>query len=361
MDHFKPGVENLSKRARRARVREEYQRQCRAAAGQYPAVVNDIPIGVTNAQDTTRAPSPAVWKDISWSKMIADPARHGIAIFDDFDRLPYSLTTNAESNFGQWDAWIGSSQTIGDGIEEGGVAKLDGGSANKSTTLSTRTGCFRFVGASTGYTLVGKKFAMEFRIALGSVSASQQGVFIGVADHTSSAISSSDTTIQASGGNTLTTTKNIFGFFNRTTTGPADWSVVYQPAAGTAVYPTGLTTLVNTVTGSNMSAYAASTDKGKGTGFVKIGMRFDPTGSAQFTAAPATCPSGQTAGTVYRPTVTFYVNGVQAPAFLHPGILQAATFPLTSVYSPVINYMNIAGGAAPIYLDWVRFGQGASF
>ena len=137
--------------------------------------------------------------------------------------------------------------------------------------------------------------------------------------------------------------------------------MVYQPAAGTAVYPTGLTTLVNDVTAANMKAYAASTDKGQGTNFVKIGMVYDPTPSKPALAAPSSPPSGQTAGTLYKPTIQFYVNGQLHPKFLNPGILQAATFPLTSVYSPVINYMNEAGATAPVYLDWVRFAQLASF
>lgn len=335
--------------------------------------VNEIPIGVTNAQDTSRQRSPNLWGPDSWSKITTSPA-FGSFIGDDFSPVATpSNVTPAIGVLGQWAMWGAAGTTITDGVEEGGVVKINGTTANKSFILTSNAGTFRMVGqntfGTTAYPLVGRRFWMEMRIALGSVAASQQGVFFGLADNTGSQINSSDTTIFASGGNTLTTTKNIIGLVNRTTTGPADWSVVYQPAAGTAVYPTGLTTLVNTVTGANMVAYAAgstsataaSTGLGQGTNFVKIGMLYNPASTVPLLQAPTTCPSGQTAGTKYRPTIKFFVNGVPAPAFLNPTILQAATFPTNCVYSPVFNYMNIAGGTAPVYLDWIYMAQEASF
>lgn len=362
MDLFKPpfSYPKYEALSRKGRKRYFLDRLGRAN------VVNEIPIGVTNAADTSRKLSAGVWGDCPFTTMRARPGE-GVFIFDDFERLPFSLTTNAESCFGQWDAWIGTTGSIGDGIEEGGAAKFDNSGANKACTLSTRTGSFRFVGATTAYNLNPGRMWMEFRIAVGSIAASQHGVFIGFADHTGSAISSSDTTIVAANAVSLTTTKNLFGVFKTATdaspTGllTADWSAVYQPAAGTAVYPTGLKTLMTTVSSAVMAAYAASTDKGHGTGYVKIGMTYDPTGNTKYRAAPATCPSGQTAGLLYKPVIQFYVNGVPAPAFLDKGILQAATFPLTSVYSPVICYQNLVGSTAPVYIDWVAFGQEASF
>jgi hypothetical protein len=318
------------------------------------------------SQDTGRGPSSSIWGDCPIADLI-NWEGGGIGTFgyycqDDFVTLPSpSNVTPAIGTLGQWAFWGAAGTTILDGVEEGGVALINGTTANKSCILTSNAGSFRFIGGSTGFAYTGSKFWMEFRIALGSVAASQQGVFIGLADNTSSQINSSDTTVIASGGNTLTTTKNLFGFFNRTTTSPADWSVVFQPAAGTAVYPTGLTTIVNDVTGANEVAYAASTDKGHGTNFVKIGMVFDPTGDRPSIFAPATPPAGQTAGTLYRPLVQFYVNGQLHPKFLSPNILQASTFPVNTLFAPVINYMNIAGATAPVYLDWVRFAQLGSF
>ncbi len=317
-------------------------------------------------QDTGRGPSNSIWADCPIADLIQGfgdgIGTSGYLVQDDFCPVATpSNTTPAIGTLGQWACWFASGMTLTDGVEEGGVAKFDGTTTNKSSILTSNAGMFRFIGGSTAFNYTGGKFWMEFRIALGSVAASQQGVFIGLADNTSSQINSSDTTIIASGGNTLTTTKNLLGFFNRTTTSPADWSVVYQPAAGTAVYPTGLTTIVNDVTGKNEVAYAASTDKGQGTGFVKIGMVFDPTGDKPAIAAPATPPAGQTAGTLYRPLIQFYVNGQLHPKFLSPGILQATTFPVNTVFCPVINYFNVAGATAPIYLDWCRFAQLASF
>ena len=326
----------------------------------------DIGVQPTNIADTSRRLSAGLWKDCPFEHFRGRPGE-GVFIFEDFERMPYSLTTNAESNFGLWDAWIGTTGSIGDGLEEGGAAKFDNSGANKACTLSSRAGSFRFVGASTAYNLNPGRMWMEFRIAVASIAASQHGVFIGFADSTGSAISSSDITIVAANAVSLTTTKNLFGLFKTATdaspTGllTADWSAVYQPAAGTAVYPVGLRQLMTTVASAPMVAYAASTDKGHGTGFVKIGMLYDPSGSPPFQQAPATCPAGQTAGNLYRPVMKFFVNGVPAPAFLHAGILQAAAFPLTSVYSPVICYQNLAAATAPVYIDWVAFAQEASF
>lgn len=317
------------------------------------------------SQDTGRLPSQSIWGDCPLADLMfmhGGLDNSGTLVQDDFCPVATpSNTTPAIGVLGQWACWLASGMTVVDGVEEGGVVKLDGTTANKSSILTSNAGAFRFIGGSTGFAYTGGKFWMEFRIALGSIASSQQGVFIGLADHTSSQINSSDTTIIASGANTLTTTKNILGFFNRTTTGPADWSVVYQPAGGTAVYPTGLTALVNNVTAANQAAYAASTDKGQGTGFVKIGMVYDPTPGNPSIVAPSSPPSGQTAGVLYKPLFKFFVNGQQHAKFIDPGIAKATTFPTNCVFSPVVNYMNEAGATAPVYLDWVRFAQLSSF
>lgn len=316
------------------------------------------------SQDTSRGPSQSVWQQIPLEDIIGGGGigGGGLLIQDDFCPAPTpSNTTPAIGTFGQWACWMASGTTITDAIEEGGVININGTTANKSAILTSNSGGFRFMGPSTAFVYSGGPFAMEMRIALGSVAASQQGIFFGVADNTGSQINSSDTTIIASGGNTLTTTKNIIGLFNRTTTSPADWSVVYQPAAGTAVYPTGLTTIVNDITAANMKAYAASTILGQGTNFVKLGMVFDPTPGNPSVAAPASPPSGQTAGTIYKPLFKFYVNGQLHSKFIAPVNAQAAAFPVNAVFSPVFNYMNIAAGTAPVYLDWLRFAQVQSF
>jgi hypothetical protein len=325
-------------------------------------------------QDLGREPSPGIWGDCNWDELVQKPGR-GIAIWDDFDLTPSAGNlTPAIGNFGRWANWSAATFTMTDAIEEGGVVSLLGTAANTSFILTSNTGLFRFLGGSTAYNVTGGKFWMEMRIAVASVTASLQGIFFGLADNTGSQINSSNTTVIASGGNTLTTTKNLIGVFNRTTTGPTDWSAVYQPAAGTAVYPTGLTTLVNT-TNTNvpttvggtaaaaaMVAYAASTDKGKGTGFIKIGMTFDPTGDNPAIPAPATPPTGQTAGVLYQPTIQFYVNGAPLPHFLNKAAIMAATtFPTNCVFSPVFQYMTIGGTGSAVYLDWIRFAQAASF
>ncbi len=316
--------------------------------------VNYVPLG----QDTGRLPSAGIWASCPVITSLADfgLGPQGWSLWDDFNSIASPSAAAAIGTLGQWATWMASGNDVLDAVEEGGVAKFNATTTAKSTILTSNAGSQRMVGPTAAFNYCGGKFWMEMRIALGSVSASQQGVFFGLCDNTSSQINSSDTTIIATGGNTLTTTKNLIGLFNRTTTSPADFSAVFQPAAGTAVYPTGLTTLVATVTGSSMSAYAASAaPKGQGTGFVKLGMVFDPTPQLPSLLVPATHPTGQTTGQIAKPVIQFFVNGVPAPAFLNGTIIQAATFPNDCVFSPVFNYINIAGSTAPVYLDWVRF------
>ena len=327
------------------------------------------------SQDTSRGPSQSIWSQFQVGDAQQDrgggTGGPGVEIWDDFCPLPSPTTQGGAlggiGGLGQWASWLDTSQTVLDGNEEGGVAKLTGAAtANKTSFFSSNAGMFRFFGASTAYTQNPAKFGMECRVAFSSVASADCGFFFGLADSTSSQINSSATTILAASGNTLTTTKNLFGFFKRATTNYSDFSFVYQPAGGTAVYPTGLTTLVNTVTGSNLAAYAASTDVGKGTGFVKIGMVYDPTSANPAVVTPASPPANMTAGNLRRPTLRFYVNGQLHGQFIsfadiNPGSSSNA-FPGTASYCPCFGYSNQNASTAHIvYLDWVRYYQQASF
>lgn len=323
------------------------------------------------AQDTSRGPSQGIWGDCPVEDFIqafgGGIGTAGYLVQDDFCPVATpSNTTPAIGVLGQWANWSAAGTTVLDAAEEGGVAIINGTTTAKSFILTSNAGMFRLVG-NTPFNLVGGKFWMEFRIAVGSIAASQHAIFCGLADNTGSQINSVDTSIIVAAGTSLTTTKNILGFFKTAVSGTptgtlqSDWSAVYQPAAGTAVYPNSLQQLSTTVVGSPMAAYAASAPVGKGTGFIKLGMVYDPGAAVPTTPAPATPPTGQTQGTLYRPTIKFFVNGQVAPAFLANVNLQASTFPNNCVFSPVFNYMNISGASAPVYLDWVRFAQLASF
>lgn len=316
------------------------------------------------SQDTSRAPSASIWGDCPVADLLQNASLGGTGVLIEDDFCPVGEPSSATSigSCGKWASWSGSGSTITDGVEEGGVAKINGSTGGKSLVLTSKAGAFRFIGGSTNFNLVGGKFWMEFRVALGSIAASQQGLFIGLSDTTGSAINATDVITMAVGGDLLTVSQNnVFGFINRTTTSPADFAFCWNPASATSVYPAALNNLVNKVTGANMVAYAASTDKGKGTNFVKIGMVYDPTGDKTAIPAPASPPTGMTAGTLYKPLIQFYVNGQLHPQFLSAAVLQAATFPVNTVFSPVIQYINIAGATAPIYLDWVRFAQLATY
>jgi hypothetical protein len=128
-------------------------------------------------------------------------------------------------------------------------------------------------------------------------------------------------------------------------------------AGGTVQYPTNLQTLSTTVTGAALTAYTTVAN-GASTGFIKLGMLFDPTAANPPIPAPASV-NGQIAGTVYRPVVQFFVNGQLAPTFLDAGLVQKSTFP-TGWMSPVIAFGTQANSAAA-YVDWIRVAQLASF
>lgn len=317
-------------------------------------------------QDTSRGYSMGIWGDCP----IEDFKQNGpggigtVGCFveDDFN-LCGQPTLNAASSFGQWACFADTGSTFLDANEEGGVIGLTNGTAAKAILLASNAASFKLVTAATGRAL-GQKLWFEVRVALGSISGATQGCFIGLADHTSSQITSANNTILATTANTFTGTKGLIGF-TVFESAPTDWSFQYQAAGGSTVSPTGLTTLVTTVTGTAPAAYAAVTN-GNGTGFVKLGFVFDP--SASIPAIPVVTATGdgtvtQTVGTVLKPTLQLFVNGQLCGTFLDSSVIQTSRFPSKRM-SPVICFMDASGGgggAAGIYLDWIRVAQLASF
>ncbi len=314
-------------------------------------------------QDTSRGPSNAIWGDcpiIALREGLGGGGEDtfGFLIEDDFVATGTPGSTAAITSMGQWAAWCAASTTVTDAAQEGGVFVVtNSGTASKSLTLASNAGAFRMVGASTNFKHYGKLW-FECRVALGvSVAASQQAVFVGLADNTGSQINSSDVTVIASGGGTIGTVKNAIGFINRTATNPADFGFAFCPAGGSVVHPTNLQTLVTTVAGAVLAPWAVGTD-GVGTGYVKLGFVWDPT--ADNPAIPITsASSGQTAGAVKVPLIQVFVNGQLAPAFLTSTNTDITTFPVNAVFSPVISVMNIqtGGSATNAYIDWIRVAQ----
>jgi hypothetical protein len=307
-------------------------------------------------QDTTRGPSPSLWGDFPIDTIFQGAGGSGgntpgFFFFDEFEvcGLP---ALNAASQFGKWACWADTGSTFTDSMQEGGVLKLVAAAAGNQVCLGSTTGSFRLVSGATGYPYQGKLW-FEARIALGALTTGISDFFIGLADNTASQMCSASGLIVAAAGNTLVTAKNLLGFHKRATTNFNDVGVAYNVAGGVVQYPTNLQTLITTVTGNPMAPYTAVANA-PSTGFVKLGMLFDPTPANPSVIAAASV-NGQVSGQLYKPVLQFFVNGQLVQTFLASINLQAATFPI-GYLAPCIVFG--AQSATPAgYVDWIRVGQ----
>ena len=316
--------------------------------------------------DTARGPSQSIWYDCPLEDFIqgygGGIGTAGYMAQDDFISCPFPAL-NAQASFGQWSCFADTGSTIVDQNEEGGVVMLNNGTAGKTVLLASSAGSFKMVSGASGFPL-GQKLWFECRVAMGAISGATEGYFVGLADNTSTQITSSSSTILATTANSFTGTKGFFGF-TRLESAPTDWKVAYQVAGGSTVAPTNLTTLVTTVAGTAPVAYASTTN-GNGKGFVKLGFVFDPTAGNPSVAVSTTTGDGtltQTAGAILKPIIKFYVNGQLCNTFLDPTLLQNARFP-TARMAPVIQFMDASGGGGSstgLAVDWIRVAQLASF
>jgi hypothetical protein len=317
-------------------------------------------------QDTSRGPSGSIWDDFPCEDALQ--GRGGSAwnmsvmeFFFNFGEFAFP-TLNAQAASGPWSIFADTGTTFVDENEEGGAVIGTNASTSKGFTMAPAAGKFKMVSGATNFPL-GQKLWFECRVAMGAISGSTEGYFIGLADNTSSQIASANNTILATTANTFTGTKGLFGF-TRFESAPTDWAVKYQVAGGSTVAPTGLSTLVTTVTGTSPTAYTAVTN-GNGTGFYKLGFKFDPNPNPAILCSTASGDGTvtQTVGSLYKPCIQFYVNGQLCSTFLDPSLLQTSRFP-TKRMAPCISFMDASGGggsATGLVMDWIRVGQIGSF
>ncbi len=313
----------------------------------------------SNVADTGRGPSMSIWKDCPVVAIQEDPSL-GMHFWDDFQGGSMA-TINAASTYGS--NWLGFADTttvFTDLNEEGGVPNFNHATGAKGLALGGNGGSFKVVSGASGFPL-GQKLWFECRIAVGTIAASLQGMFVGLCDNTSTLVNASAATILATSGATLTGTKGMMGFFwpMGTTT---DWKFIYQVAGGSTISPTGLTTVITTVTGTAPTAYAAVTN-GNGTGFYKLGFLFDP--SPGNVARNVTTASGdgtvtQTAGALLKPMLQIFVNGMPAPAFIDSSMIQTSRFPSKRM-APALSFQSNSASAVGVSPDWIRVAQLASF
>lgn len=358
MDLFKPSIEHLSRRARRRLQLDKIQRAEFQAKhpllGRHtdPNVVNDVLMGTSmTVADTSREPSNNIWGPFGNFATCTNQ------VWDDFNRIGnVNMSSAVAGSLGAWSVYGYAGATVSDLQLEGGVLGLTSDTADEGICLFSSAGAFRMVTTST--LALNGRMAFEARVARSSVVSAKGEFFVGLMAPTlASGIPAAAQPITTT-DDTLMTAGDFFGFHcNQTTAvrgGPTEVAVAFELASGTINYPTNLTTLMASSGNSVLVAQSGQT------GFVKLGFLFDRNGPMRrVTAATAR----QTAGTVIKAVVRFFVNGLELPAFLGTADVANATatqaFP-TAFMSPVFAHMNGASTFTVSSIDWIKCAQEAT-
>ncbi len=296
----------------------------------------------STAVDTSRGPSQGIWADCPVLALLEDPSL-GMYFFDDFlmaGQMPVATGGTSVTNMGQWGLFASQGGLLADGATEGGSISLTSDGDQEAVNLASLAGAFRLVTTSTN--ALNGKLWFECRFAVGTISATKMDCFIGLSDKLVTSNLMVNGIPISTTDDTLSTTPNLIGFHKKSG-GPTEVNFVYQLAGGTAVYPTGMTTLMNTCTGAVNTASA----------FHKFGFVFDP--NAPMTRI-ATASTGQTAGAVKQALIRVAVDNMVAPAFLTSDNTGGSAFP-TGFMGPVIANMQTATGANALIIDWIRVAQ----
>lgn len=300
--------------------------------------------------DSARGPSNAIWKDCPWATIQQEP-RLGHCFWDDFDMIGNATMSSAYAgSIGQWSTYGYAGAQLNDGQKEGGVIKLSSDAADEGLTLLSSAGGFRFVTTST-LALNGKMW-FECRIAKSSIATAHISAFVGLMAPTLASGLPAAAQPLTTTDDTVMTAGDTFGFNLAGTTstrgGPTEVGVSFCLASGTINYPTNLTAIM-AATGNTV--LAADT-------YVKLGWVFDP---SAYTRQVVSATARQTAGSLRRPLIRFFVNGNETPAFLSTEDVQNATagqaFP-TAFLCPVMSVMNMASQSSDyLAVDWIRIAQ----
>lgn len=320
-----------------------------------------------NLPDTSRGPSPQVWYPAGsppgWVSNFIENPQMGMQFFDDFLVTGMDPGAGAAAaltgNLGQWSVYIGSTGQIRDGSTLGGVLQFVPGSIAVSSGVSTPTtmitsmvGAFQITANSSGNSALNGRLAFECRLMLTSVTDVKRAAFAGLTDGGPSA---TNPFLVLSGGssNDLASTRNLIGFYFPSSGMGGDCQFVFQKASTAAVFPTNLSSLVSTVTGS---AIVAGT-------YYKLGFVFDQLAPSSMISSAST---GQTAGAIAKQMLRVYVNGIQAAAFLtQTQNILTASFP-TGIMGPTFAFANTSNSgtsnsatnlSGQMNLDWARVVQ----
>lgn len=332
-------------------------------------------------QDNSRGPSQSIWGDFDAQTAIEQAGGNFEApivhFWDDFtDSLNFNNTTGpTRTILGRWTAQGNASgataTAIGPSADttnlplEGGVLGLKAANANKELVLGATNAGFRFVDASSSSGNLQGKMWFECSLFLSAVASAQQAIFVGLCGLTT------DPTVTAnklfSTSQILDTTNAIFGFYKPGTdadgfTGSIalDYAVAYNVPSGTVQYPGAVGNLKKLSTNFGPGALTAATFTAGAITTpsamrLKLGWIFDPTAAVPSLNPTSAVTTNQTVGTPAKATITFYVNGQRASAFLVPADIQASTFP-SKFMCPMIAQASVAAGAIA-YVDWIRVAQ----
>lgn len=316
-----------------------------------PNVVNDFLMARNRRVGaiTDRQPSGAVWSSCPWNEIQASGGMH---VWDDFNMMGTAPASGAAlaGSAGRWSTYMYQGGTLADAQLEGGVITLGSDGDQEGVALLSQAGTFRMVTTST--LALNKKLWFEARVSRSTITQTKGEFFCGLMAPTlSSGLPAAAQPITTT-DDTLMTAGDLFGFHCDSTTavrgGPTEVAVAFCLASGTVNYPTGLTTLMASSTNTVLAANV----------FVKLGFVFDPNALPRYiTSATAR----QTAGTLRKPLIQFYVNNLGVATFLSSDDVANATatqaFP-TAFMAPVFAHMNTTGSTpGTSSIDWIRVAQ----
>lgn len=337
-DYLKPAADNCSRKTRRARLEQLRRMQA----------VNGVALALNTSTNTYRDPSGAIWSTCPEAEL---RSQGGVLFYDDFVMTGnLNMTSAVAGSIGQWSTYGYAGAQVNDGAKEGGVAVLSSDGDQEGIALLSSTGSVRIVTTST--LALNPKLWFEARVARSTITQTKSEFFVGLMAPTlSSGLPAAAQPITTT-DDTLMTAGDFFGFHccstDATRGGPTEVAVAFCLASGTVNYPTNLTTLMAS-TGNTVLA---------GGTFVKLGFIYDP--NALYTRITS-ATARQTAGNTSRKLIRFFVNGVEAPAFLSSDDVANATagqaFP-TKFMSPVIAHMNTTGSTpGTTSIDWIKLAQ----
>lgn len=317
--------------------------------------MNAIKIKRNLAANTDRGPSGAIWGDCPWETFRSDPSQ-GMTFFDDFTMIGNAdMTSEYKNSIGQWSVHGSSGALLGDAAKEGGVIKIAPNASNDDITLLSSAGSFRMVTTST--LVANRKLWFEGRIAKALVTSAHITCFIGLMTPTlSSSLPAAAQPLSAT-DDALATTCDSFGFILSGTTstrgGPTEVGAGFVLTSGTANYPTNCTAMM---AGTGQTVLAADT-------YVKVGFVFDPQGPFK---QVVNATARQTAGTMRRALIRFFINGLEHTTFLTSEDVLNATatqaFP-TGFMCPCLSVMGLTsadtGAADYMACDWIMVAQEA--